>query len=75
MAQTYVDLTIHINEEDWLDTYRGQVKSVFAYTDDGRSVRFPTQLLTKFVTRQGIHGRFRIFFDHRGKFTDIDRLG
>lgn len=74
MARKHVDLTIHIDEERWLATYKGQVNKVFAYTDEGRSVQFPTKLLVPFVTHSGIHGRFRIYFDASGRFVDIVQL-
>ncbi|WP_119394566.1 DUF2835 family protein [Salinibius halmophilus] len=74
MAVNHVDLTIHIDEDRWLATYRGQVNKVFAYTDDGKSVQFPTKLLTPFVTHSGIHGRFRIYFDRQGRFQTIVKL-
>ncbi|MEJ2064623.1 MAG: DUF2835 family protein [Reinekea sp.] len=35
---------------------------------------FPSRILQPFVTRQGIHGTFRIYFDQYHKFQRIEQL-
>ncbi len=41
---------------------------------DGRSVRFPARILSRFYLPDGIRGSFRIVFDDAGKFASIERL-
>ncbi|MFK7888889.1 MAG: DUF2835 domain-containing protein [Gammaproteobacteria bacterium] len=66
-------VTLSIDSDAYLRHYRGSAKDVAARTDDGRSVRFPANILRNVVTRDGIHGRFCIEFDQRGKFVSIER--
>ncbi len=42
---------------------------------DGRSVQFPAQAIQRFVTEDGVHGRFRLEFDARNKFVGLERVG
>lgn len=72
LKQIVVDL--QISEDEYLRVYRGQARSVLAQSIDGRRVRFPANILQSFVTRSGIHGRFRIRFDAGGQFESIEKL-
>ena len=72
MNELIVDLDI--SDEEYLRLYRGEVRDVVARTRDGRRVRFPAASLTRFVTRQGIRGTFRIRYSAEGKLQDISRL-
>ena len=72
LKQIVVDL--HITEDEYLRVYRGQARAVLAYSIDGRRVRFPANILQRFVTRSGIQGRFRIRFDAAGQFESIEKL-
>lgn len=69
-----VDLTLTIDAEEFVRLYSGSARDVVARADDGRTVRFPGAILRPHVTRDGIRGRFRIFFDGYGRFVSIDRL-
>ncbi|MCV6615949.1 MAG: DUF2835 domain-containing protein, partial [Cellvibrionaceae bacterium] len=46
----------------------------YARSRDGRRVRFPVSVLRQFVTREGVHGSFRIVFDQNHKLQGIERL-
>lgn len=72
LKQIVIDL--QISEDEYLRVYRGQARSVLAHSIDGRRVRFPASILQPFVTRTGIHGRFRIRFDTEGQFESIEKL-
>ncbi|WP_432695790.1 DUF2835 domain-containing protein [Marinobacterium sp. YM272] len=72
MNELIVDLDI--SDEEYLRLYRGEVRDVVARARDGRRVRFPAASLTRFVTRQGIQGSFRIRYSSEGKLQDISRL-
>lgn len=70
--QVVIDL--NIPEDEYLRVYRGSARTVLAYSIDGRRVSFPANILQSYVTRTGIHGRFRIRFDEQGRFSSIEKL-
>ncbi|MFY9179264.1 MAG: DUF2835 domain-containing protein [Venatoribacter sp.] len=72
MASIVVDLAI--SAEEYQRYYSGAIRQVLAYTLDGRSVRFPANILQKIVTHNGVHGRFKIDFDANGRFLQVQRL-
>lgn len=72
MQQIIVD--IHIGPEEWIKLYQGTATDVRTTARDGRSVRFPARILSRFFLRDGIQGSFRILFDDSGKFSAIERL-
>ena len=65
---------VHISAEEYLAHYQGIAKDVLAHDLEGRVVKFPSNILQKFVTHDGIHGNFAIFFDENNKFHHIDRV-
>ncbi|BCE01698.1 DUF2835 domain-containing protein [Marinicellulosiphila megalodicopiae] len=69
-------LTFNINipYEDFEAVYRGAAKSVLANSEQGKSVRFPADILRPFLTRDGIVGRFCVQFDANHKFSGIKRM-
>ncbi len=69
-----VIVDLHISADQYLKLYQGVATSVLAYAQDGRRVRFPARILQPFVSREGVHGRFRILFDAEGRFQRIERL-
>jgi hypothetical protein len=72
MQQIIVDL--FISREEWLRLYRGETNTVFAKSRDGRSIKFPASILTKYTTQNGVEGSFVIQFSDEGKFQSITRL-
>ncbi len=74
MAQQLI-IDIRITAEEYLKSYSGVARTVFTRSRDGRSIRFPANILRPFVTRDGIDGSFVITFDENQKFQDIRRLG
>lgn len=72
--QTIV-IPLAISAEKWLSYYRGAVRNVSAVSLDGRRVLFPARLLQRFVTKDGIHGVFRVTIDSQNKFQGIEQLG
>ena len=69
-----VDVTLNIDADEFLRVYQGSARDVVARADDGRTLRFPAAILRRFVTREGIVGRFRIQFDGQGRFVDIQSV-
>ena len=72
MQQIIVDIAI--SPEEWIKLYQGVATDVHARARDGRSVRFPARILSRFFLRDGVRGSFRILFDDAGKFLSIERL-
>ena len=72
MQEIIVD--IDIGPDEWIKLYNGSAQNVYTTSRDGRSVRFPARILSRFYLRDGIHGAFRILFDAQGKFSSIERL-
>ena len=65
---------LHISAEEFLRYYRGTAGSVVVSAEDGSRLRFPAASLRKFITREGISGRFVIRFDEKNKLLGIERL-
>lgn len=71
MNNIYVDLVIAPDEFERL--YRGTVSDVVCHSRDGRRIRFPGNILRRFVTREGICGSFCIVFDADMRFVQIEK--
>ncbi|MBB5320293.1 DUF2835 domain-containing protein [Marinobacter oulmenensis] len=72
MQQIIVDVSI--TPEEWIKLYQGVATDVRTTARDGRSVRFPARILSRFFLKDGIEGTFLILFDDAGKFVTIQRL-
>lgn len=67
-------VTLEIPAETWLAHYQGLAKEVVARAENGQVVRFPCNILQRFITRDGISGRFEIEFDAHRKFQSIRKI-
>lgn len=54
--------------------YQGAVREVVAVSVDGRSLRFPANILQSFVLHDGVNGLFEIEFNQDNKFVAIRRI-
>ncbi|SFR41921.1 Protein of unknown function [Marinobacter daqiaonensis] len=72
MQEIIVDIAI--SPDEWIKLYQGTATDVHARARDGRSVRFPARILSRFYLRDGIRGSFRILFDEQGRFKNVERL-
>lgn len=72
MQQIIVDISI--SPDEWIKLYQGVATDVHTTARDGRSVRFPARILSRFFLQDGVRGSFRIVFDANGKFASIERL-
>jgi hypothetical protein len=66
---------LDISAEKYLRYYQGNAKSVVVVTDDGLTLKFPANNLQKYVTRDGIHGRFEIDVDEDHKIVAFRKTG
>lgn len=72
MSLIYVQLNIPAHEYQLL--YEGVAKTVSARTLDGKSVRFPANILRPFVTHSGVKGTFAIHFSPEHRFERIEKI-
>ncbi len=69
-----VTFRLVISSDELLRYYRGTAKNVLVTTDQGLRVQFPAEHLQRFITADGVSGRFAIRFDASNKFAGIRRL-
>lgn len=72
MRQFIIDLSL--SAEKMLMYYQGNAKQVYARDQQGVSVSFPAEALRPYVTRAGVHGRFRLRIDDNNKLIDLSKL-
>ncbi len=71
----HIIVDVAISPEEWIKLYQGLATDIHARARDGRTVRFPARILSRFYLSNGVRGSFRINFDADGKFADVERLG
>lgn len=69
-----VDISLLITADEFAKRYRAPNAVVVTTAVDGRRVQFPASALQRFITHNGIAGRFRINFDERGKLLGVESL-
>lgn len=72
MPQLLIDL--NISSDEYLKNYQLPGAVVVGRSRDGRSVRFPANILRPYVSRSGVIGSFIITFDQAGKFTGLMKV-
>lgn len=65
---------IHIPADEYIRVYKGSARDVVTRALDGRTVRFPANILQPYLLHAGISGRFCITFDRSGRFQKIEKL-
>lgn len=63
-----------ISAEEYLAYYKGSAQVVVARSEDNKTIRFPASAIRKFVTHDGIFGRFEITFDNNNKLIGIQSI-
>ena len=66
--------SLRLSAEKYQSYYEGSINAVIVTADDGRTLRFPANALQKFVTHNGIEGRFEIVFDNNNKMVGLNRI-
>jgi hypothetical protein len=72
LRSIYVQL--NIPPEQFQRLYEGVAKTVNARSIDGKSVRFPANILRPFVTHAGVVGTFAIHFSDENRFQNIEKI-
>ncbi len=70
----FLTFRLNVDREEAMRYYRGEASAVVARTDSGQSLQFPALHVRRFITQNGIHGRFRIRFDDNYKLLSIERI-
>ena len=70
--QVHFHLTLSV--EKYREYYAGNVKNVQVVAHDGRTIRFPANILQPFLTHDGVEGEFVINFDEQHRFVSIDKI-
>lgn len=65
---------LNISADQYLRYYQGAAKYIVARSHDGQTIRFPAAMLRRFVTREGVHGEFRLRYDRNYRMVSLDRL-
>ena len=68
------ELNLVISAEKMLSYYQGSAQQVLAKDIQGVSLAFPAQALRPFVTKDGIHGRFRLRVDDNNKLIELQKI-
>ena len=68
------EFQLRITAEQFLDYYRGAARNAVARCDDGRTLQFPAALLQRFVTPEGIQGRFALICDENHQHPRLEKL-
>jgi hypothetical protein len=67
-------VVLNISSHQLSRYYEGAVDSVVARATDGRTVKFPANILRSVVQDDGVYGMFELAFDKNNKFVSIRRI-
>ncbi len=67
-------VVLNISSHQLSQYYEGAVDSVVARATDGRTVKFPANILRTVVQDDGVYGMFELTLDKRNKFVSIRRI-
>ncbi len=66
--------SLQLTADQYLQVYRGTAKRVSAIASDGRRIEFPAQNIQKFLTHDGISGKFEMELTAENKFVAIRKI-
>lgn len=69
-----IRFSLVITPDEMLRYYRGTAKNVLVTSDQGLRVQFPAEHLQRFITPDGVRGRFAIEFDANNKIVGVRRI-
>ncbi len=68
------EFELSIGPERCLDYYRGLIQQVIVRATTGQTVQFPANRLQRFVTADGVHGRFVLVCDDQHRCVELQRV-
>lgn len=71
---TRYEFHLSIPPEKYVEYYRGTVRHVVARSTSGLNVQFPASLLQRFVSQDGVAGRFVLTVDANNKVVSLERV-
>ena len=66
---------LNISAQEYLRVYQGSARQVVVQGIDGATLSFPAEHLRRFVSRDGVQGRFVLHYDSDNKFISLQKLG
>ncbi|HAV62360.1 MAG TPA: DUF2835 domain-containing protein [Verrucomicrobiales bacterium] len=69
----HLTIDLKISADELLEYYRGTARTVHAIATNGQTVDFPASALQRHITKDGIHGRFRLRFDEHHKLLSLEK--
>jgi Protein of unknown function (DUF2835) len=65
---------LNLSPDAYLEYYRGWARQVVVRSNEGVTLQFPASSLQRYVTPDGIHGRFRLVCDENAHLISLDRI-
>lgn len=69
-----IHFKLQLSYDEYSAVYTGHAKHVIAQATDGRTLRFPADILKPYLTKSGIMGTFIIHFDENNKFQSLEKV-
>ena len=69
-----ITFNLDISSEEFLHYYKGVIQNVIVTTNENRTIQFPATFIQKFLSHDGVRGRFRLIYDQNHKLVSIDRV-
>jgi NAD+--asparagine ADP-ribosyltransferase len=66
--------SLKLTADQYLRVYQGTAKRVSVIANDGQRIEFPAQNIKKFLTHDGISGRFEMELTSENKFVAIRKI-
>ena len=70
----HADFEISIPNERLLRHYSGHATGIVVTTTTGATLQLPAVAFRKFVSANGLHGRFRVEYSEQNRLTSLRRL-
>ncbi len=67
--------SIQVSREHLLAYYGGQAQRVQVTAENHKRLDLPARILRKYVTHQGLSGRFKITLDDDNRLLSLERVG
>lgn len=65
---------LNISAAEYLQFYQGSVSSVLVNSFCGKKIQFPANRLQRYVTQNGIYGRFTLTYTGTGKIIELVKV-
>lgn len=66
---------IDLPRERFARYYQGMAQAVLVESEDGRRIQLPAANLRRFITDNGVRGRFEMILDDHSKLLKLTRIG